>query len=94
MYKELEVLSDTTESKLHHAFKNGLLTLTATHLKGKGATLHLHPESYAKARKARKTGKGTHLHITRKEITYPFKHLNGCGIHGGSIWGKTWGGIK
>ncbi|EGZ05270.1 hypothetical protein PHYSODRAFT_534387 [Phytophthora sojae] len=94
MYKELEVSSDIPESKLHRAFKNGVLTLSATHLKGKGATLHLHPESYARALKARKAGKGTRLQITRKEIGYPFKHLNGGGIHGGSIWGKIWGGIK
>lgn len=94
VYKELQVSSDVPETKLKRAFKNGTLSLTASELKGSGATLHLHPESYAKALKARKAGKGTRLAITKKEIGYPFKHLNGGGIHGGSIWGKIWGGIK
>lgn len=94
VYKELKVSSDIPASKLHRAFKNDTLSLTAAELRGSGATLHLHPESYAKALKAQKVGKGTRLAITKKEIGYPFKHLNGGGIHGGSIWGKIWGGIK
>jgi hypothetical protein len=94
VYKELQVSNDVPETKLKRAFKNGTLSLTAAELKGSGATLHLHPESYAKAMKARKAGKGTRLTITKKEIGYPFKHMQGGGIYGGSIWGKIWGGIK
>lgn len=94
MYKEIQVSSDVPESKLKRAFKHGTLTLTKDELKGSGATLHLHPESYAKALKARKAGKGTRLAITHKEIGYPFKHMQGGGMYGASIWGKTWGGIK
>jgi hypothetical protein len=94
VYKELQVSNDVPETKLKRAFKNGTLSLTAAELKGSGATLHLHPESYAKAVKARKAGKGTRLTITKKEIGYPFKHMQGGGIYGGSIWGKIWGGIK
>jgi hypothetical protein len=94
MYKELQVSKDIPESRLKRAFKNGTLTLTSAELKGSGATLHLHPESYAKALKARKANKGTRLTITKKEIGYPFKHMQGGGTYGGSIWGKIWGGIK
>lgn len=93
-FKELQVSDSIPASKLNRAFKNGTLSLTASELRGSGATLHLHPESYAKALKAKKSGKGTRLAITKKEIGYPFKHLNGGGIHGGSIFGKIWGGIK
>ncbi|GMF23860.1 unnamed protein product [Phytophthora lilii] len=94
VFKELAVSSNIPESKLKRAFKNGTLSLTKEELAGTGATLHLHPESYAKAVKARKANKGTRLTITHKEIGYPFKHMNGGGMHGGSIWGKIWGGIK
>jgi hypothetical protein len=93
-FKELAVSSSIPESKLKRAFKTGTLSLTKDELAGSDATLHLHPESYAKALKARKAGKGTRLTITHKEIGYPFKHNNGGGIHGGSIWSKIWGGIK
>jgi hypothetical protein len=93
-YKELEVSSDIPASKLKRAFDNGTLSLTSSELRGRGATLHLHPESYAKALKAKNSHKGTRLAITHKEIGHPFKHLNGGGIHGGSIFGKIWSGIK
>jgi hypothetical protein len=93
-FKELQVSQSIPDSKLKRAFKTGTLSLSKDELSGSGATLHLHPESYAKALKARKAGKGTRLAITKKEIGYPFKHLQGGGMHGGSIWGKIWGGIK
>lgn len=94
MYKEIQVSSDIPETKLKRAFKNGNLSLTAAELKGSGATLHLHPKSYAKALKARKGGKSTCLNITKKEIGYPFKHMQGGGMYGAAIWSKIWGGIK
>jgi len=93
-FKELSVSSAIPEAKLKRAFKTGTLTLSKADLSDSGATLHLHPESYAKALKARKAGKGTRLTITKKEIGYPFKHMNGGGMHGASIWSKVWGGIK
>jgi hypothetical protein len=93
-FKELSVSSAIPEAKLKRAFKTGTLTLSKDELSGSGATLHLHPESYAKAIKATKAGKGTRLTITKKEIGYPFKHMNGGGMHGASIWSKVWGGIK
>jgi hypothetical protein len=94
VFKELAVSSSIPESKLKRAFKNGTLSLTKAELAGSGATLHLHPESYAKAIKARKANKGTRLTITHKEIGYPFKHMNGGGMHGASIWSSIWSGIK
>jgi hypothetical protein len=96
VFKELAVSSFIPESKLKRAFKNGVLTLTKDELKGDGetATLHLHPESYAKAIKARKANEGTRLTITHKELGYPFKHMNGGGMHGASIWSSIWSGIK
>lgn len=93
-FKELAVSATIPEVKLKRAFKTGTLSLTKDELAGSGATLHLHPESYAKALKARKASKGTRLFIMKKEIGYPFKHMNGGGVYGGSIWGKIWGGIK
>jgi hypothetical protein len=94
VFKELAVSSSIPESKLKRAFKNGTLSLTKAELAGSGATLHLHPESYAKAIKARKANKGTRLTITHKEIGYPFKHMNGGGMHGASIFSKVWSVIK
>ncbi|KAK1935758.1 hypothetical protein P3T76_010453 [Phytophthora citrophthora] len=94
MYKELAVSASIPESKLKRAFKSGTLSLTKDELSGSGATLHLHPESYAKALRARKAGKGMRLSITKKEIGYPFKHLNGGGMHGSSVWSKIWNDIK
>eukprot|EP00644_Phytophthora_capsici_P015310 jgi/Phyca11/113293/e_gw1.24.438.1 len=94
MYKELPVSSEIPESKLKRAFKTGILSLKKDELAGSGATLHLHPESYTKAIKARNAGKGTLLSITKKEISYPFKHMQGSGMYGASIFGKIWDGIK
>jgi hypothetical protein len=93
-YKELEVSSDIPASKLKRAFDNGTLSLIAAELRGCGSTLYLHPESYAKALKAKNAHKGTRLAITRKEIGYPFEHLNGGGIHGASVWSSIWHGVK
>jgi len=93
-FKEIPVSASISETKLKRAFKTGLLSLTAAELGGKGASLLLHPESYAKALKAKKAGKGTRLQITHKEVGHAFKHMGGRGMHGGSIWGKIWGGIK
>ncbi|KAG6957239.1 hypothetical protein JG687_00010116 [Phytophthora cactorum] len=94
VFKELEVSASIPESKLKRAFKTGTLSLTKAELSGTGNTLHLHPESYAKALRSRKSGKETRLAITKKEIGYPFKHMNGGGTYGSSVWSKTWGGIK
>ncbi|KAL3659470.1 hypothetical protein V7S43_015461 [Phytophthora oleae] len=94
MLKEISVSSDIPVAKLKSAFKTGTLSLTKDELQGSGATLHLHPESYAKALRAHKSGKGTRLAITHKEIGYPFKHMQGGGMHGSSIFSKIWGGIK
>ncbi|GMF09438.1 unnamed protein product [Phytophthora lilii] len=93
-FKELSVSSTIPEAKLKRAFKTGTLSLSKDDLSGTGATLHLHPESYAKAVKAHKAGKGTRLTITKKEIGYPFKHMQRGGMYGASIWSKIWGGIK
>ncbi|KAL7682120.1 hypothetical protein Plhal304r1_c051g0134141 [Plasmopara halstedii] len=94
MYKELAVSASVPETKLKRAFKTGTLSLSAAELAGNDATLHLHPESYAKALRAQKSGKGTRLAITHKEIAYPFKHMQGGGMYGASIFSKIWGGIK
>ncbi|KAG2789515.1 hypothetical protein PC129_g14359 [Phytophthora cactorum] len=93
-FNELAVSASAPETKLKRAFKTGTLSLTKDELSGSGATLHLHPESYAKALRAQKSGKGTRLAITHKDIGYPFKHMQGGGMHGASIWSKMWGGIK
>ncbi|RLN92922.1 hypothetical protein BBJ28_00025461, partial [Nothophytophthora sp. Chile5] len=67
----------------------GKLTLSAAQLNGTGAVIHLHPSSYKKAVKARKSGKGVRLSITRHEIKKGYKRAQG-----GSIWGSIWSGIK
>ncbi|GMF39374.1 unnamed protein product [Phytophthora lilii] len=94
VFKGLSVSSTIPEAKLKRAFKTGTLSLSKDDLSGSGATLYIHPESYAKAVKAHKAGKGKRLAITKKEIGYPFKHMNGGGMYGSSIWSKVWGGIK
>lgn len=96
MFKELRVSSSIPESKLKRAFKGGSITLSKADLAGDDAILHLHPESYKKAMKAKKCEKGCRLAITKKEIAYPMKQFqrSGGSMYGSSIWSKIWNGIK
>ena len=94
MYKELEISSDISPRKLNNAVKTGLLTLTAAELRGRGAGLSVHPESYCKLMKAKNNGKGARIHITLDEVKYPFEVAKGGSLYGGSIWGRIWNDIK
>lgn len=81
MYSEITVSGNIPVSKLTKAFKTGSLNLTASELRGTGAVLHLHPESYAKAIKAHNAHKGVRLQITKHEVKKGYKRAQG-----GSIW--------
>ncbi|GMF35651.1 unnamed protein product [Phytophthora lilii] len=94
MYKELSVSDAIPVARLRKAAKTGSLSLTKADLAGSGATLHLHPESYATVMKAKRSGKGARVVLTKHEIEYPMTQLNGSGMHGGSIWKKIWNGLK
>lgn len=94
MYKELSVSSSIPAKRLLKAANSGNLSLTKADLAGSGATLHLHPESYAKVMRAKKAGKGCRLCITRHEVEHPMIEKSGSGMHGASIWGKIWSGLK
>jgi len=94
LYKELSVSDAIPEARLRKAAKSGSLQLTKADLAGSGATLHVHPESYAKIMKDKKGTKGVRIAITPQEIEYPMTSRNGGGMHGGSIWGKIWNGLK
>ncbi|RAW29784.1 hypothetical protein PC110_g13842 [Phytophthora cactorum] len=83
MYRELPISSDVPAPKLTKALNTGKLSLTADQLKGSSSVIHLHPTSYEKALKARKTGRGVRLDITKHEIKKGYKRAQG-----GSIWGK------
>lgn len=94
LYKELSVSDSIPEARLRKAAKSGSLQLTKADLAGSGATLHVHPESYAKIMRAKKGSKGVRVAITPQEIEWPMVGLNGGGMHGGSIWRKIWSGLK
>ncbi|EGZ14355.1 hypothetical protein PHYSODRAFT_513663 [Phytophthora sojae] len=89
MYKELSISSEVPIAKLRKAVKDGKLNLTKKELNGSGATLHVQPESYSKAQKAKKANKGVRLFITKHEIEHPIIEKSGSGMHGASIWGKN-----
>ena len=94
MYKEISVNANIPEAKLRRAAKSGVFTLTKSDLSGSGASLALHPESYAKVMKAENAGRGARVAITPHEIEWAMTTKQGSGMHGGSIWGKIWSGIK
>ncbi|GMF64753.1 unnamed protein product [Phytophthora lilii] len=77
MYRKPTISSDVPAPKLTKAFKTGKLSLTADQLKGSGSVIHLHPASYEKAIKARKTGRGVRLDITRHEVKKGYKRAQG-----------------
>ncbi|ETN23941.1 hypothetical protein PPTG_00412 [Phytophthora nicotianae INRA-310] len=89
MYRELSISSDVPAVKLTTALKTGKLSLTADQSIGSGAVIHLHPTSYEKAMKSRKTGRGVRLDITRHEIKKGYKRAQG-----GSIWSKIKSGLS
>ena len=94
MYKTLTISSDVPVSKLRRAVKNGVLSLSASELKGSGASISLHPESALKVAKARKANRGTRLYITQDEIKDSVERGGSVDGSGGSIWRTIWNGLK
>jgi len=66
-------------AKLRKLAQTGDLNLSASEVAGSTHTLYLHPESYAKIQKAKKTGKGVRLKMTKAEIEHNI-------MHGGGFW--------
>ncbi|RAW20767.1 hypothetical protein PC110_g21850 [Phytophthora cactorum] len=89
MYRELTISSDVPAAKLSKALKTGKLSLTADQLNGNGSVIHLHPASYEKALKSRRSRRGVRLDSTRHEIQKGYKKAQG-----GSIWSKIKSGLS
>ncbi len=64
--------------KVMKMLKTGTLNLTADDLAGNHHQLHLHPESHAKAHRAKQARRGVRLHMTHHEIKH--NALHGSGI--------------
>ena len=89
MYKDLSVSADIPEAKLRRAAKTGVFTLSKSDLSGSGASLTVHPETYQKIMKAKKSGKGTRIHITPHEIEYAMTTKQGGSVYGIGTGGRV-----
>ncbi|KAF1319061.1 hypothetical protein FI667_g13421, partial [Globisporangium splendens] len=61
VYKRVTL--DITPAQLRKAADGKQITLTATQLKGSGATFHVHPANHEKIMKAKRAGRGTRVYI-------------------------------
>ena len=70
-------VGDIPHHKQMKLLKTGILNLTEHELAGSKHTLHLHPESHAKAHKAKHSHKGVRIKMTTHEIHHNALHGHG-----------------
>jgi hypothetical protein len=72
--------------KVMKMLKTGTLNLTADELAGNQHQLHLHPETHAKAHRAKRARKGVRIHMTSHEIHHNAMHGSGLFDSIKSFW--------
>ncbi|KAF1319036.1 hypothetical protein FI667_g13419, partial [Globisporangium splendens] len=77
VYKRVTL--DITPAQLRKAADGKQITLSATQLKGSGATFHVHPANHEKIMKAKRAGRRTRIFIAPGAINHDL-------MHGGSLW--------